>query len=573
MSNPVISVLKKTYIILIVLVLAITFFLGYNIYLVDNSLSNLKLTLNKVNNTKTLADAEKLASILDYSLLAEMASPKLESTNIAKVEFAQGILSKPQDMERLGEVKVVLQDLIAGKEKKRSAFLVKLDKVFVLPRVRKIPKTRLKNRAKYLKEQIDTLKDKEQLQGAYYELGNIYTQLDEFSGAKDAYEKAAALNPESDLAKKSLFNIAWNEKHRGNLDEAIKEFEKLAKSSKEEKLINFSKYQMADIYRKKEDYQKAIAIYQDIAATSQADKEMAQLSEFQTGATLLYDLKDYEKAKEVFERLNIEYKGSSLANHVEKQMLPQLASKYRNQGLKLMGEALDSETVQSYEKTKEAESLFNKALEVYPLDAESYSGKAFVFLSLKDAPKALEFARKAVKIAPKAEIASVNLGYLYLQMGMINQAITEYKRFISVESSSSYGYYNLGCAYIAQGSIKEATPLFKKAINLNPTLTSAWNNYGWCLWYQQKFNEALETFENAIKIDPNFINALFNVGAIYTSLGRFDDAKRNFDTVLQLKPSHPEAQQELREVEKIILQQKQQQQEQQQQQQQQQQQP
>jgi tetratricopeptide (TPR) repeat protein len=550
MDNLLLVVLKKTYIILIVLALVVIFFLGYNMYLIDYSLANLKLALNKVNDIKTSEEAKNLASALDYSLFNEIASETLQSGNISKIELAKDILNKSQDANRLKDVKFALREVIKQKEKERPAVLIALDKLTSLfaPGARKISKAKLEGQARDSREKIGTLSDRDELQNAYYVLANTYTQLSEFEKAKEAYERAIALNPDSNLAKKSRFNLAWNEKNRGNLDEAIKEFEKLSQTPGEEKLASFSKYQLAETYRKKEDYEKAVAIYREIASEN---KELAQISSLQTGTTLLYDLKQSDKAKEVFDETKALFKGTDFAAHIEDTMTAHLISQYRIEGFKLLGESYGSSYGARY---RDAVVYFDKALAIDPKDAVSYAGKAICLLSLKEPDKALGFARKAVELAPDDEIASVNLGYIYAEMNMVNKAITECKRFISLNLPSSYSYYNLGCAYAGQNRIEEAISALRQATKINPQFAFAYNNLGWCLWQLGNYGEAIEAFENALRLQPKFLDALFNLGATYEVVDRYEDAKRKFQAVLEIDPRHFDAQYQLREIEKVLQQ-------------------
>jgi len=50
---------KKTYKLLAVILAVILFFVFYNIYLVDRSLSNLRFALNRINEVKKTGDAKK----------------------------------------------------------------------------------------------------------------------------------------------------------------------------------------------------------------------------------------------------------------------------------------------------------------------------------------------------------------------------------------------------------------------------------------------------------------------------------------------------------------------------------
>lgn len=547
MVNLIINFLKKSYKILVVILAAILFFLGYNTYLIDRSLVNLRFALDRISDVKTLEDAKELASILDYSLFTEVSSSDLKTSKISRIELVKDILTNPKSTSQLEVAKYTLKNLIESKEKERPPMLVILDKIFAL-RAAKVAKGKLENQVKYLKEKLVTLKDKDELQEVYFELANIYTQLLEFDKAKETYRTVIELDPEAKLAKRSQFNLAWNEKLQGNLDEAIKMFENLSQTAGEEKLITFSKYQMAEIYKKKGDYLKAVAIYQEIAG-QQYDEDLSNMAWLQTGYTYLYDLKEYEKTKEIFDRTKELLKGTEVARQIEKIALPEVLIQYREAGFKLLKEGYEKSLPEKY---KEATKFFDKALEIDAKDGLSYIGKALAFLWLNDPDRALGFAKRAVKLLPQDEVASVNLGYIYIQLGIVDEAIIEYKRFISVNPFTVYGYYNLGYAYTIQNRLEDAIYAFTQATKINPKFILAYNNLGWCHWQLNQYNQAIEAFEKALGVNPNFLDALFNISTVYKLIGKYEDAKKRFEKILKIDPTHIEAQKQLKEIENIL---------------------
>jgi tetratricopeptide (TPR) repeat protein len=318
MGNLLTVVFKKGYNLLLVLAFLIMFFLGYNLCMVDYSPVNLRLVLNKVNYIKTPEEAKKLASVLDYSLFNEVASRTLQDLNIAKIELAKDILSKSRDVNRLKDVKFCLQEVIKQKEGERKpAILITLDMVssIITPGANKVSKAKLAGQARRLRKRISNLGERDKLQNAYYLLANTYTLLSEFEKAKEAYQKAIALNPDSYLAAKSRFNLAWNEKNWGDPEKAIKEFEETRHARHgTSSLEAFSKYQIGEAYKKKGDYEKAVSIYEESEAKH---KRLAQIASLQAGITLLYDLKQPEKAREVFEKAKTRFRGTDLASHIE----------------------------------------------------------------------------------------------------------------------------------------------------------------------------------------------------------------------------------------------------------------
>jgi tetratricopeptide (TPR) repeat protein len=598
MANLAILIIRRTYKVFIVIVAAVVFFLGYNVYLVDRSLVNLRFALNRIDNVKSLEDAKKISSVLSATLLAEVASKEVAAGSIAHLELARDILEKPehltqlerdaqklalamqytilkeienanlgesnvhllemardilvnpQSMNQLEDVKFALREVIQQKEKKRSGVLAVVDSIaeaFVQPTTR-IPKEKLERQAAYLEAKIKTIKNAGRLQDAYYELANVYTQLSEFSKAKEIYQKAIEAEPETDLARKSQFNMAWNEKTRGNLDEAIKEFEEISQSAPQKEVGTFSKYQVADILRKKGEYEKAIALYGEVAR-ERPESELASVSDYLVGYTYLYDVKDFEKAKETLHNSQQAFKGSAIARHIEESTLPSVGAQYRIEGFRLLSQGYG---LSSPDKYREALRFFDKALEMDPQDGVAYIGKALILLWLKDPEKALEFARKAVKCMPQDEIASVNLGYIYIRLNLIEDAIAEYRRFISVRPLTSSGYYNLGYAYAIENRFEEAAFAFQQAIRINPEFALAYNNQGWCQWQLGKYAEAISAFESAAQLEPKFADAHFNLGVAYKNSGKYREAKKEFEAALAINPQNPEIQAYLQEIEKIL---------------------
>lgn len=548
--RKVLPVFKRTYKIVIVFILAILFFLGYNTYLVDRSLENLKKTLENVKNVQSPDDVRNLVSSLDYALLAELSSGQVNSSNIARIELAKDILSKATDSTQLEDAKFALRQVIKQKESQRPAILTALDKINTIfnPAPAESPSSEMSSEVQQLEEKVKKLNNRQDLQEAYQRLGNICSVLSDFDKAKEAYEKALSYAPSSEQADKIRFNIAWNERRRGNQEAAIAGFEQIARNSKDENLVSLSWYQIAEIYKVKGDYQKAIAIYQSIAKDNKSNM-LAQLSELQAANTFLYDLKDPARAREVFKKTEETFQGTDIAEYLKVNAIPKIISQYRSEGFLLLDEAKRYEQVEKY---KEAVRYFDKALEINPNDSESYAGKAVVYLWMNDPDTALQFAKKAVQLAPDNEAAITNLGYIYIQLGITSEAITEYKRFLANNPFSAHCYYNLGYAYAIGSRTREAADAFKSAIRINPKFASAYNNLGWCLWSEGKYSEALSAFERASQLQPKYVDAIYNLGEVYRVLGRYEEARKQYEAAVKIDPSNMRAQGRLELLDKLI---------------------
>lgn len=535
MIDEITGFVKNTYKILSATAAVVIFFSVYHTYLVDHSLDNLRLALDKTGEAKSFEDAKKLAYMLDYSLITEVTQRQMQTTVFSKIELAKDILNKTQDISQLEDARFVLREVVAEKEKARSPFLIILDRVnkIFAPLSQKFARVQLEGRIKSLQLKISLTWGKAALQKQYYELAGLYAGLSRLRRANQIYQKVIALNPQSDLAKKSQFNIAWNEKERGNLAESEKAFAKLAKIAPDSDLGVLSQIQIADILNKKGSYAKAADLYQEVAL-KQPKAELAKIAEFKRGYTYLYDLKDYKNAKEVFDKLKISAQGTNLSTYIDSRALPNVLNQYRREGFQPLIEGYKTSSASKYE---EALKTFDKILEMSPEDGIVFSGKALAYLWLDDPGKALEFAKKAVKLSPRDEVCSVNLSYIYLRLKMFEDAVLESKRFIADVPDSVMGYYNLGLGLVMVNKLEEAAQAFQKAIKVEPRFVFAYNNLGWCCWKLRRSALAIEAFEKAVKLNPDFFDALFNLAVVYNSIGRYENAKKLFIKISELKPT------------------------------------
>lgn len=567
-SNPLVSLFKKTYGIVFVLVGVFSFFFIYNTYLVDHSLVNLKVALRKLNDVKTVEDAKRLASALDYTLVREASASQAVSDTLSKIEMVKDVLAKPENMAQVQSMRGILENVVKEKEQKRPAMLVALDTVVQAVAPSGVQKeasaVKLIARTQSLQEKISNTKNKGQLQELYFELASTFMQNKKFDDAKKAYLNLIEIAPETKLAGKAMFSIAWNEKHQGNYVAALQEFEKLiAMPGVDRALLMSAKYELADTYKKKGDHLKAAELFKELISLSEAGdaKGVSSMALLQTGNIYLYGLNDITSAQEFYdqakESVSLEASGpsdSGLARYVETIAQSNISGQYRREGFRFLNEGYKNNDRELY---RQAIAQFTKALEVDANDGISFSGRALGYLWLKDPDKAMWDARKAVKLMPNDEIASVNLGYIYIQLNIADEAISEYKRFIAVNPFTFKGYYNLGYAYLISGKFEEAAAAFDQAYKIDNTFTRALNNQAWCFWQLGQYAKAVEIFERAILKKPGFLDPLFNVAVCYKSMGRHKDSKERFLDLIRMNPNYPGVNKHLQEIDAVLLQQEQ----------------
>jgi len=540
MENKPILFFKKTYVIFIVIIAALIFFLGYNTYLVDHSLVNLKLALDKVSDARTIEDVKKIQQMLEYPLKQELAKQKINIEDMAELEYAKDILANPQSMSQVEDAKFFLKKIIAKKEQQRGAVMSSLDAIskVVLPIEHKESIAALKKEERALKGKIANTRDTGQLQDIYSQLNIVYYKLSEFKKAEEASAKIVALDPKSYRAAKVKFTEAWNYKQRGSFEAARKIFNQVISEYPDTEMAALSKYQLADILYKEGKVKEAIAANEEFSALYPG-LTVAQLAQFKAGATYLYDLKDYGSAIKAFDKVAEKWNLAPLANYIDKKIVPYVAKRYRSRGYYLI----------SKKRYAAAIDVFSRAIEINQRDAQSYTGKGLAFLGQNEKEKALEWARQAVKIDNRDWVAAANLGYVYLRLGMYEMGIEQYRRAAILNAKVAEIYYNLGYGYARLSNFMVAVAQFKKAISLRPDFAYAYNNLGFCLWYEGKFGEAMEALNKASQLRPDYVEALYNLGMVYENQALYDKAKEALRNALKQDPDYFKAREKLKKLE------------------------
>jgi tetratricopeptide (TPR) repeat protein len=495
-------------------------------------------------------EARELKDALRYAVVKEITSPEAADQRKIMLEMVNDILTNPKSASQLDDAKFALNEVINGIQQDRHGLLRTMDRVVgaVLPKSRAISRESLEKQANSLKRKIRDIKEKGKLQEAFYELGNILTQLGEFEDADVKYKQAVALQPNSRLAEKAKFNLAWNDKMRGKLDQALKGFQGLAEVTSDEELKVFLQFQIADILRKQDKHKDAINSLEKIAQQG-SNLDLTQLSNYIAGQIYLYDLAEAEKAKEEFQKAKNLDLSSVFSKYISKQAVAAIVEQYHTAGFNLLKQAYFMSEPEKYSQALES---FDRALETNPDDGFSYAGKALIFLWRGEGEKALESSKRAAKLIPDNEGINVNLAYIRIKLGLIDEAISGLKKLLSLKPKLWQAYYNLGYAYIVQNNLAEAADVFKKAAEMNPASAMILTNHGWCKWKLGEYAKAIELFERALIVEPRSKDALFNLGLIYKTSGKYEEAKAKLDKLFRIAPTYPHLEYYLSDLNRII---------------------
>ncbi|MFH1407085.1 MAG: tetratricopeptide repeat protein [Candidatus Omnitrophota bacterium] len=199
----------------------IIFFLGYNTYILDRSLENLKYSLDAVSTIETAEGAGDVSMLMDYNVLREIAGQKLNPEKLANLEYAKTVMASGASGRKLEDVEYMLNTLVEDKLKERGAALNVLDSV-----VRFFGRASGKvARLLYIfKKKKSTVVD-----SALLEEARSHESSWKFPEAAAAYEKFIAKNKDYEKIGSIRLHLGFSYQMQGRFPDAEKVYSRVAR--------------------------------------------------------------------------------------------------------------------------------------------------------------------------------------------------------------------------------------------------------------------------------------------------------------------------------------------------------
>jgi len=571
--DSALKLFAKTYRVAAFFVAAILFFVFYNSYIVDHSLVNLRLALNSVAEAQTVEDLRKIQPLLKIPLMNEVSKKEISSELLLSLETADSMLENAKTEDQKYDVNFYLKNAIRKKEEKRNKLLVFLDKFTGFFSGAKLDygAGQLKNKAAELISKINSTRDKDIRQSYAYSLGNVYMQLKDFEKAKEAFSQSVDFAPDSPLAWKARFNLAFCYKYSGDREKALALFEEVGKNTANLNVAVTGQYESADTLYRLGRYEQARDRYAELA-NSNPQLELSvlalqragvisqyELEDFKSALQFYYklgllraggvsfsDLKDIESALKFFSELEEKLKRSDPAVlHIKNYLRKIMAVDSRLEGYRLLKEKQYTEAIVK----------FRKALTIDPRDSLSLAGESLAWYWLGSKDEAYSKAKEAVSLGTGDEMTVTNALFVYLNTDHAVKSVEVGKKFMGERRTairSPQFYYNLAYAFILSRSINEGVTLLNRAIKLDEDFVFSYNNIGCAFWSKKDYNTAMKMFQKAISLHPSYADAYFNLGVVYFQLGRLDDAYQEFQLSVDANPEQKDAKNYLEKIESAL---------------------
>jgi tetratricopeptide (TPR) repeat protein len=199
---------------------------------------------------------------------------------------------------------------------------------------------------------------------------------------------------------------------------------------------------------------------------------------------------------------------------------------------------------------KEAQSFFDRALELDPDNVEALVGSAAVDTAMAgnfladDARRRFAAAEtallKALSLAPRHALVHMYLGCIQFCSNRAVQGITECKYALALNPNLAEAHAFIGVGKIFVGRAAETEAHMHEALRLSPRDEGAarWMNWaGLAKLHLGADAEAAEWQHRCLKANPNFPIAQFQLAAAQALLGELDEARSAGKAGLALDPT------------------------------------
>ena len=185
--------------------------------------------------------------------------------------------------------------------------------------------------------------------------------------------------------------------------------------------------------------------------------------------------------------------------------------------------------------------LFDQMIAEDPEDLNAHIRRALVSVEMDDSQRALADLKRLVHAHPSELRIRDYLGWVYEQVGDVQEAIEAYRTNITMDATFYDSSLHLGVLLYRLNRFDEATPHLIQAAALNPRNLETHLLLGLSYLQVERFERARSAFARGLDYHPADENLRFNLGATYDKLNRFPDVVREMEAVLALNPDHADA--------------------------------
>jgi tetratricopeptide (TPR) repeat protein len=521
-NGDIFLILKKLFMPLVVVTAVVVFFLSYNVYLIDHSLEDLKLALDQTAKAQSIAEMERIGLLLDDVLIQEVSSFRMDSLNVASLEFTRNVLSTGGIKDQIRDVEFLLDKLVRTREQQRGNVFLAFDRM----------NRDLQNLIRFITKEMPM----------------------------------GALRPEifPPNVKVDLSILKEGRRYEDNwqLKEAISAYEEFLNKYPSYPQLRLVKLWLANSYFKSMNYKEAGRLYEGLI------KEAPQSEEAKVADSLLTKVKERITRRAEKTRLSgvisqLTKEPSFATDYNELSIVDAYLDKLSKETKELIlyimrgAEAIPRpaapgidlnilDKAKDYEESwdlKEAQALYEDFIAKYPAYQDIVSVKlllAGVYLKLMQYERALSAYEKVAEDYPDSKESDLAKRLVSTTKEIIlvyqkRQVLIDKIKGLKAASDLAQAYYNLGMVDIYIFDLDDAEKAFKKVIEFAPNTELAKRAefiLGWNYKFSARYDSGIATFSRFIEKYPKdrlAVDSTYHIADSYYKLGKYEQAAVRYE--------------------------------------------
>jgi tetratricopeptide (TPR) repeat protein len=184
-------------------------------------------------------------------------------------------------------------------------------------------------------------------------------------------------------------------------------------------------------------------------------------------------------------------------------------------------------------KVDEARQCYARAGQISLPDQADYSTISLAIHKHGLRDQAVQFARKAIELAPRSAAAHFSLGIaLQADAQRLEEADGCFRKCIELDPKMAMAYYYLGLNLATQGKLDEALQNCRRAVELAPDSPVAHEVLGSVLESRGDFPQAEAAYRAALKLSPQSASARARLAWVLNRQGQADEAIKEYRDAL-----------------------------------------
>lgn len=337
---------------------------------------------------------------------------------------------------------------------------------------------------------------------ALLSMGTYYQKQEMWAKAKQNFQQALVGDPENYDINNALAKISVQLGQPAEAEIYLKKILKINPDSVDAKVLQ------AGILAGKKEYDKAIALYQDVIKAREND--------FETRIALGKVYLDKDMAKEAVNEFMLAYKYN--ADYFYTFYYLGIANR-------------------KYGDLAESERNLMKAVDLMPKFYKVHYELGLTLLKKEDIKRGTEEMNKALDLEPTFFPALADLGSYYFDRSAFDDANVYFTKALKLQPNNVDLLVKQAKTYRELGNDKKSIAMFQKILQLKPTSAAVYHDLGLTFEENGDYNQALIMYQRAINLAPNEPRHYLQLGFLYKAMRQNVKATGMFKKFLQLNPN------------------------------------